>query len=434
MSAQLSVELQSTNGNFVIAQNGAGYLAVNAGEGLDPADPQFTNKIFAHSLLKQGGTLALEDLKLRELTLPLTLKATNKDGLSALVREINTIINTGGCQLLWSDEGTEVITHFSLASGQLDPEFDFRQGQQTAPMLKAKLRLFVQPLGQVGAQPRALLMAGTTAGNGATLTGTPPVLVFHAASGVRGDAPALIEAVHTFAVNGPEQAVAVSVLPESYTPWYPAPTSTGFVHGASEGGSFFIGRGTMSFGPFSQETYAGDQRVLVFLNAASPVKVSVEADYSEYQNAASGANAVTISENPVFGPVDLGVAHVPSAAATFSLHFTTNATMSIMGLVVLPENNTCWTRASTVFFADKGGLTGERLPRVVFSGPRARVLQENLFGQERFDLTGRARGAIPTVAPGSAAPTIAVLGCEPGRRPLIHSVFVNVVERTRYVF
>ena len=68
----VSLILESENGNINLTR----YLDVEDGDGMDPADPEFTEKIFAHSLLKQGGTLALENLKLKEMAFPLKLGRT----------------------------------------------------------------------------------------------------------------------------------------------------------------------------------------------------------------------------------------------------------------------------------------------------------------------------------------------------------------------
>ena len=203
----LKLVVEATTGTIELTP----FLDVQAGKGMDPADPQFTNKIFAHSLLKVGGTLALEQLKLRELTFPLIFKDTTKNKLTAKVRELDTIINNAGGTVEWQDEGATVPTYFTLVSGQCDPEFDFRQGQQTNPILKAKLRLFVQPLGLVEKTARPMLMAGTEAAHGATLSGTQPVMTFYSASGIRGDAAALLEGTVTL----PSQSfyAAFSVLP-----------------------------------------------------------------------------------------------------------------------------------------------------------------------------------------------------------------------------
>lgn len=49
------LELESENGNINLTK----YTNVDKGEGMDPLDPLYSERIFAHSLLKAGGTLAL---------------------------------------------------------------------------------------------------------------------------------------------------------------------------------------------------------------------------------------------------------------------------------------------------------------------------------------------------------------------------------------
>lgn len=430
MSAnQLSVELQSANGNFVIAKDGVGYLGVNAGEGLDPADPQFTNKVFANSLLKQGGTLALEDLKLRELALPLTLQAASKDALNALVRQINVIVNTTGCELAWSDEGTTVVTYFDLASGQLDAEFDFRQGQQAQPMLKAKLRLFVQPLGRSSQNSGALAKAG---GGGAEVSGTPPVLVYHAASSLAGDAQALLS-VNEVEGPGPAKAFlsALSVLPNaSYVPWIPAASlTTAWKATTANGYSFLSGGASTVTVTREPTTYFGNHRILALArlyNNASPARIAVEPSFTPFEGGASGVLGATVSpasESRWFA-VDCGVVSRSSLAAInnqWSMSLSTTATIALYGFVMLPEDSTTWYNAPAE----------ENSGRVEWGGVSGHVIRAG-----GIDVSGEVRGAIPTMAPGASPPTLAFL-----THPLVNGPptvrkveGIQVQARTRYVF
>ena len=96
-----------------------------------------------------------------------------KDGLTALVRRINAILNANGCVASWQDEGASKPTFFQLASGQCDPQFKYRMGQQN--WLPAKLRLFAQPLGYASLEPSEVK---TVSGGFGGVEGTAPVLVF----------------------------------------------------------------------------------------------------------------------------------------------------------------------------------------------------------------------------------------------------------------
>jgi hypothetical protein len=427
MSA-VHLEIESANGNLDLSA----YINVQAGAGLDPSDPAFSSKVFAHSLLKQGGTLALEDLKLKEMTFPLTLKATTKDKLTALVREINTIIETPGCEVEWSDEGTAISTFFQLASGQFDVEFDFRQGQQSNPMLKGRLRLFVQPLGQLEKTPRSLVQPG----GGATLTGSVPVLVFHGASPVRGDAPSLIEAF--VGMPATTSFAAFSVLPSaSYNPWQPATPAlltTGWTATRTAGeGPFLVGMGNAN--PIYQQlpggVYTGQNRVLVLakrLNAATPAKIGVEQEAEDLTNPFIAASEPQAAEVPntsgVFTLVDCGVLNRPSLAGeVWNYRISSTATVAIAGVVVLPENTTSWLLDTTTSPGSQ----------VIFSGPKGAVWEQT---SHLLDRSGSARGAMPAALPAATAPTFAFLSLA-GVSGAIYSTrshYVNVLEQTRYSF
>lgn len=132
------------------------YLDVTDGGGMDPANPSFTEKVFTRSLLKEGGTLALESFQLRELQFPIKLNAASQSATIQLEQQINQIVNTPGAVATWQDDGLSQATTFDLASGQLDIDYSYRAAQQK--WLFGKLRLFAQPLGRT-AQPRAYAAA-----------------------------------------------------------------------------------------------------------------------------------------------------------------------------------------------------------------------------------------------------------------------------------
>lgn len=445
----VTLELETPIGNLDLSS----YLNVQAGQGMDPAAPQFSDKVFSHSLLKQGGTLALEDLKLRELTFPLNLKATSKDKLTALVREINTLINTPGAEVEWSDEGTAISTFFTLASGQLDPEFDFRQGQQTNPILKAKLRLFVQPLGVAEKSPRTLLFAGTSVANGATVTGGPYLTTFRATSSLRGDAPALPNAIIGVTPSLGQQAYAAfSVLPNaSYTPLLMATAvgaSVAFgsannfkatrtaAEGAFEVGYAIINDGTKPpnfYRPGS--VYFGAHRVLAVarrLNPATPVSIYAEAEneFKEQVGAATeGQNVFTDRLVELKGSLwqiaDLGVLNrASSQSSPWAVTLLSTGTVALAGLIMLPENTTQWlteteSKSQVIEFGEKG---------VVSSGINAGYVG---FAPDR---SGYARGQLPALAAGGSPPYLAFLSMDQREPARTFSSAVTVHEQTRYVF
>src|SRR5438128_1415786 len=109
---EVKLTLRSNSGEITLTP----YLDVEAGKGMEPGDPRFTEKMFARSLLKQGATYALENLHEKELIYPVKLKAATKTALLELVEEINTILNTAGAQVEWQEEGSNKPTYFDLIS------------------------------------------------------------------------------------------------------------------------------------------------------------------------------------------------------------------------------------------------------------------------------------------------------------------------------
>jgi hypothetical protein len=428
----VSLILESENGNINLTQ----YLDVEEGDGMDPADPEFTEKIFAHSLLKQGGTLALENFKLKEMAFPLKLRAANKDSLTALISEINLILNTAGCVASWQDEGASKPTYFQLASGQCDPQFKYRMGEQN--WIPVKLRLFVQPFGYRTASPVAITNAS---GQTYEYQASAPVMTFHAASPVAGDVSALLGTLGLLTdVYGGEWLSAVSVLPNaSYNPWLPAPSSSGWT--AASGGAFAYrnGGGSMTVSQYGLQgtVYAGNNRVLAIarrLNSASPAKIAVEDETIRPGSGAAGLNGVEVPAASGWAAVDCGTLehlNMYKNDTAWGLRVTTQGSISLYGFVILPDNSTCWTKSPPTL------QTGERF--IELAGASASVVEQSNFGgsKEYSSAVQGTRGQIPQITPSASPPTFAFFSLPVSTATVYASSFsfgVNVWERTRYVF
>lgn len=452
----MTVRLEILNPSGTVALTP--YLNVQRGEGMDPADPQFTNKIFAHSLLKQGGTLALEDLKLRELKFPLRLKGASKDALTLFVREINKAINASGSEVEWQDEGAAKPTFFSLASGQFDPEFDFRQGQQGQPMLKGMLRLFVQPLGQYEQQPRTFLLGGTEAAHGATVTGIAGVATFTGASPPLGDVAALMRVTIQGASSG--GIFGVSVLPATgYQPMFlPASvTNTLGTEVALKATANAFG-GTVAritpataaqfqWSSANATLYAGPQRLLAVVRQGAGASVNYNRQLRAYSANQPYISASAAQASGNWSVADLGVLTLPSQAliengiARFKLQLVAaSAPFDFAGLIVLPDNSTAfWNAGQAASFAAYGAAPASIVTRVDGAANRWIVGEPNAAEEEHElrDVTGYARGAIPGIDPENGIPKLAVMALPWGASSYLSASFnyhVEVLERTRYVF
>lgn len=218
------------------------FMDLTAGKGMDPYNPAFTDKVFARSLLREGGTLALESLQLKELAFPLLLNVPASQGtvgLNQLVVLLNQIINSPGAVCEWQDAGASQPTYFDLASGQFDIEYDYRHAEKL--WLPGKLRLFAQPLGRT-AGPRQyaaasgvgpLLMISPYASGGANILSASGAgfggqqqpsggVQYFGAPSLAGDAQSLLQISYTGPLPvgatgaGTTPYVAVSVLPDQY--------------------------------------------------------------------------------------------------------------------------------------------------------------------------------------------------------------------------
>lgn len=421
------------------------YLDVEAGRGMEPGDPHFTNKVFAHSLLKPGGTFALEDLQLKELVFPLKLVTKTKPELAALVQRINKILTTPGTQVEWQDEGATGVTYFDLASGQFDDEYDYRIGVNN--WLKGKLRLFTQPLGfneaaRVGASQKIAGKATIVA------AGSNPIVSFPVATAVAGDAAALLNG----AVAGPSLALssnyfAMSVLPAgSYSTVWPQASRSAFGNVTSIattnalGGAFVRMASTVEASylrwRLGGAQYVGEQRILGVARAAAPASLYLmqgeEVPGEEFVN--STATVATTE----WGLVDLGVVSVSSitllAETTLTIHRgsqTTANALDLAGFVMLPESSTVWLNSA----AKTRSAQFNGIANAVYSPAELASLE---FETRPFvDSSSRARGAIPLVLPGGAEPpTIAFLLMPTAGHSLNSPVqaAVTLVPRTRYIF
>ena len=132
------------------------YLDLTPGSDMDPYDPGWSNKVISHSLLKEGGVLALEDRQAKSLTFPLLLNSTTNSGVALLAQQINQIINSPGATFSWQDTGMSQATVFTSITGELSIKYNYRRQERF--WLQADLKLFTNPFGHTAA-PRAYASA-----------------------------------------------------------------------------------------------------------------------------------------------------------------------------------------------------------------------------------------------------------------------------------
>lgn len=436
----MSIELvlESSNGNFSFTGPNKEFLDVEAGKGMEPGDPKFTEKIFARSLLKAGATLALESLHEKEMVFPLKLTAPNKEALLKLVREINVIVRAEHAQVKWQDEGATEPTYFDLISGQLDDEYDFRLGQNN--WLKCRLRLFCQPLGYNEAErnPTAAHVRGLAT---TIVSASNPVVIFPCASAPYGDAPALVRGELANPGGGDNLSYsAMSILPQgSYRVLWATPSAYETFGGApiattnAISGSFFRTPsqlpGYVRFQvPNGNQAYIGEQRILGVARAGSPAGLSMEMTL----NGKSGSpETVATVSSKVWSLVDFGVLPIGSMAlltigggpliSISRVNAAVTNGLDIAGMVMLPESTTVWVSNPINSLGTGFSYDG---------------INNALIGSGFEDNSSHARGAIPTVPPGPSPSTLAflVLGGASAQLNKPYTANVSLLSRTRYAF
>ena len=125
------------------------YLDLTPDSDMDPYDPGWSNKVISHSLLKEGGVLALEDRQAKSLTFPLLLNSTTNSGVAQLAQQINQIINSPGATFSWQDTGMSQPTVFTSITGELSIKYNYRRQERF--WLQADLKLYTLPFGHTAA-------------------------------------------------------------------------------------------------------------------------------------------------------------------------------------------------------------------------------------------------------------------------------------------
>lgn len=455
-----TLELYSNNGNINLTE----YVAAQAGEGLDPAGAAFTTKILAHSILKPGSTLALEDLKEKLQTFPLKLNAENKTKLDELVETINIIVNTYGCQVEWRDEGATESTYWNLISGQFDAEYDKFRGEKN--WLYGKLRLFVQPLGYVSKKGPRALHAAIGGGASTIVPGTAPLVIFKGSEILRGDAPALLQVQILSESTKHEQVAAVSILPSlefvplisgvsgaaPFTPTYineseiPTGTAARFINTSGEKFKFTSSKE-------SKYSYVGENRILVAArtpasSTAIPIKSLFKGQYGP---------VASVFPTTAWRLYDLGTINTASsylyAGEEYNLAIYLESVaggsraIDIGALIQLPDRSTSWLNTSgisvtTASSANQNCITFDGMSEVIRIGSNMGVPASGVAPSIASQTTSiieagaYARGAIPTIQASDEEDAFAILvaNMAGGSMNTKTRVNINVLERCRYTF
>ena len=381
-----------------------GYMMVNDGDGLDVANPDFTQKIWSHSLLKPGATLSLEQFVEKELVFPLLIgpigglagAPTTISGTLQVIQAINSIVTTPGATATWQPLGASQATTFDLLSGQADVDYSYRKEGQN--WTQVTLRLFTAPLGRLPApRPYAaasavgpLLMISPYASGGANIltasaTGygaSPQKGPLGASSGISywgspslaGDAPALLQISIAGASEGfgagypvPTNWTAVSLLPDpSYAPLIPmlyvtsiAPAGPSVYHSANAVGSTYWSYYTNNASALAGEikapvvassrpvAWSGAHRLFAIARASSVTASGTATIATLADGTLIGASTVAnIPYNIGWAPCDMGTFRLaasqtpPQQGILWGVTTASNTAVDITAFLAVPDNST----------------------------------------------------------------------------------------------
>jgi hypothetical protein len=426
----------------------AQYLRIGNDEGFDPYDQGgFEEPAFIDNPFGEGQGLANVDSRNREMSWPLYLKATSKDNLHTLVRQINQEIHYAARPLRveWKDQDATNSTFYDVEFARFDPNFRMRPSAQK--WLAGVLRVWTRPYGHT-ATWRTVATSAATMG-----------VSSHAVPSIAGDMDAHLRVT----VGASRAAAAVSSYGYIFTAIGVVPPSwKGFVAPASQGSFPATGAsGTLAstiirttFPPasssISHEFYVaasphyGRMRVFDVLRCSTASRI-----FDAYTYTSSGDYTLTRYAAPVPSQwflVDLGVVTVPTqfTGATYRIQVISltgsaaaSGAMEVAGTFLFPEDSTVAVMdgvfqnqfvvdnlSATYVFNGEDGDISRTATRVSDPGLSA----DRLYGP----LSGV--GVIPGVVPGASQSVLVAhvaLGHDaPQNTPLA----VSIEARERFTF
>lgn len=441
-------------------------------ESMDPASPAFTDKVISHSLLREGGALALEDFKNKELIFPLLIMGPSIAHVSSTITTLNQILRSPGATAQWQDDGTSQATYFDLISSQFDVEYSYRKGQVN--YTSGKLRLFAQPLGRTATprfyaaatSPGPLLMvsprfiAGNTAVGGVSgVGGVPPKYqwlgptnwhagsggMFYASQYLQGDVGAQLQLIGSMPSTGQsyvQSKWAISLLPDdNYAPIVGGSFSVSGFGGSytttaaadAALGSYVSFHGGMNFFDFPPlpavipPNWAGAHRMFAIARAsgAAGTLVTTQSQSIPITTVASIPQSATWDLYDL-GTIRLSPSQLPTASGGNLIGSCPGGWLDVTALITLPENGTWFMSAvgtglaastvqtyaaqSALMVDDTGGgqYLGAYTGIISWAPGVVPTVASALTGAE-LAITPYSRGLIPRPDPANGAPVIAML-------------------------
>jgi hypothetical protein len=146
--------LRSNNASNPLVLDLSQFLDLTPDSDMDPQNPSFSSKVISHSLLREGGILALEAWQEKELVFPVKLNASTNVALQQLIQQINQVVTNPGSTYHWTPPGASQATVFDAISGEFDVKYKYREDEKQ--WCTGDLKLFTQPFGRTaGPRPYA---------------------------------------------------------------------------------------------------------------------------------------------------------------------------------------------------------------------------------------------------------------------------------------
>lgn len=461
--------IQNNSASNPLTLNLSNYMDLTTDSDIDPQDPAFSSKVISHSLLKQGGILALEDFQNKELLFPLMLNAPTATALAQLIIEIDQILTAPGATFSWQDDNMSQPTIFDGISGEFDIKYNYRETSSPAHWCKGDLKLFTMPFGHI-AGPRAyaaasavgpLLMISPYASSGALAIGASTQAgaagfggrpmgassgIFYPGSpSLAGDAPAQLQM--TFAAPA-GLTTAIGLLPDhNYQP----------LTTAGELGHFGTSLITDAKGVASQYvSFAGPGVVNVFAVPPGGSSFCPPAAWNGFHRLfaiarASGGGIIgsvvtTLVANPTVASVpdlaghwqmyDLGTfalhaSQTPNDLLNISMTASSAGTaIDLTALICLPDNSTWFLQGAQSSGWVLDDTLGEQFTLTTTTAPSATGAAQQ--GQR---ITQYSRGLVPQPDPKNGLPIIAAVSVAAPQsfNQNLLTAQVSVLERTKYV-
>lgn len=427
------------------------YLRVGNDEGFDPYDGGgFEEPAFIDNPFGEGQGLSNVDSRNREMSWPLYLNATTKDGLHTLVRQINQEIRYAvrPLRVEWKDQDASFSTFYDVEFARFDSVFKMRPSAQK--WLAGTLRVWTKPYGHTATE-RVI----------ATVTGTGGFSVF-AIPSAAGDIDAQLKvglSSPSFAISGnrPQDAI-ISILPYQWQSVFNAATiaqvGNASLIGASGAVGSQVGRGMVAGGgqitwvaTLTCPTALEDRSARILAAIRTPSAVAGNAQFFVHllgQAAGFAAGTPTVLFTPSAANewtlLDLGVLRPPVGIGnSFPIGIiagqptSANGTrvVDLMTILSLPETTTLVSHETESF---GNGFLGNSATRTFDDANDVYTRHSDQDFYTRGGLKQFLRGQMPRVTPGASQQMLVGQFTAGPATPPAHVINADIAIRDRFTF